>query len=154
MALPKIPAGSQTEARLVIRRTLQAPREKVFAAWTEEEALKQWWGPEGMTCHGAECDPRVGGRYRIEIRGGKGEVYAAYGEFKLVEPPEKLVYTWRWEQWTKEMPETTVTVEFIDKGGATELILTHEGFADAETRDDHNGGWNSALDCLTGYLNG
>ena len=72
-------------------------------------------------------------------------------------PPEKLVYTWVWEKapfdisdWTP--PETLVTVEFLDKGTSTEIVLTHGQFADEHMRGELNQGWNGCLDSLARLL--
>ena len=145
MGLPQTLA----ETKLVIRRTFKAPREKVFRAWTEEETIKQWWGPEGCTPSSAEIDLRVGGRYRIgSCRTEAGEEIFANGEYREIQPPERLVFTWNWEPPGMEIEETLVTVEFRELGGATEIILTHERLPDEKARDLHGMGWNSALDCL------
>jgi uncharacterized protein YndB with AHSA1/START domain len=138
---------------LRLTRAFNASRERVWRAWTDPEALKMWWGPREFDCTDAQSDLRVGGKYRITIRHKeKGEVFIAYGEYKEVAPPSRLVYTWRWEQWDDAMWETLVTVEFRERGGSTELILTHERFRDESMRDSHGEGWGSALDCLAEFL--
>ena len=70
-----------------------APRERVFAAWTEPERLKRWWGPGAFRTTEAEVDLRPGGRYALTLE--PGAMHLA-GEFREVVPPERLVYTWRW----------------------------------------------------------
>ncbi|MBI3024894.1 MAG: SRPBCC domain-containing protein [Candidatus Tectomicrobia bacterium] len=145
----------ETQAGFTLRltRTFNAPRERVFRAWTDPEQLKQWWGPKDFDCIEAQSDPRPGGKYRITIRGReKGEVYTAYGEYKEVAPPARLVCTWRWEQWDAAMWETLLTVEFRDLGGATELALTHERFRGESMRGEHGEGWASCLECLAEHL--
>ncbi|MEK6709051.1 MAG: SRPBCC domain-containing protein, partial [Nitrospinota bacterium] len=82
----------------------------------------------------------------------KGEVFTVHGEYKEVTPPSRLVFTWRWEQWDEAMWETLVTVEFRERGGATELALTHERFRDESMRDEHGWGWGSCMDCLAEFL--
>jgi hypothetical protein len=59
------------------------------------------------------------------------------------------VYTWRWDGIMREVGETLVTVEFHDLGNSTEIIVTHERFPDAGTRDRHRSGWEPCLDRLT-----
>jgi uncharacterized protein YndB with AHSA1/START domain len=67
--------------------------------------------------------------------------------------PEKLVYTWVWEPPNDNAgAETLVTVEFIEKGGATELVLTHERFPNRKTRDRHEHGWAGVLESLAGFV--
>ncbi|HSD52288.1 MAG TPA: SRPBCC domain-containing protein [Candidatus Methylomirabilis sp.] len=137
-----------TGITLNLRRTFKAPREKVFRAWTDPEELKKWWGPEGYETVSAEVDLSVGGKYRLGMRKlPDGEIFYLSGIYREVRPPERLVYTWRWEA-KPEMGETLVTVEFRQVGGSTEVALTHEFFPTAQARDDHNRGWNGCLDRL------
>ncbi len=145
MAAPK----PKSETSLQIKRTLAAPREKVFRAFTEPEALKQWWMPgEGFSVPSAEVDLRAGGAYRIGMKNPKGKLFYVVGEYLEVTPPEKLVYTWRWEGIDEGMGETLVSIELRDLSGGTELIVTHEQFPDEVARDNHNQGWNGCLDTM------
>jgi uncharacterized protein YndB with AHSA1/START domain len=76
-----------------------------------------------------------------------GEVFYLTGVYREVRPPERLVYTWRWEA-EPELGETLVTVEFLDRGASTEVVLTHERFPSDAVRDQHGTGWSSCLECL------
>ena len=142
----------ETTMTLIIKRTFQAPREKVFAAWTQAEALKQWWGTEGHTVPSVEMDLAVGGKYRVEMRTDEGESFYLNGEFIEISPPERLVFTFRWERGEWDYPETLVSIDFTGEGDATAVVLTHEGFPDENMRDEHHGGWNECLENLHGYL--
>lgn len=137
---------------LTISRTFPAARERVFQAWTDPEALKHWWGAgPGFTAMVAEVDLRVGGRYRLSMKPPEGDaVYVSTGVFREVRPPSRLVYTWAWEG--TGGPETLVTVEFHERGTATEVVLTHEQFVDAKMRDEHAQGWNGCFDQLDRHL--
>ena len=135
------------ETTLHLKRTLAASREKVFRAWTDPEALKRWWGPEGFSTPTVEIDLRVGGKYRIAMRSPHGDTYQLVGTYREVRPPEKLVYTWAWEA-EPEQGETLVTVEFLDRGDSTEVVLTHELFPSEKVRDEHSKGWTGSLDRL------
>ena len=148
MATPS-PAAETT---LQIKRTFQAPREKVFRAWTEPEEMKRWCAPTEEYETRAEVDLRVGGKYRIEMKHPSGSVHTAIGEYREVEPPSKLVYTWSWEDGTVE--DTLVTVEFRDLGSATEVTLTHDLFPTDEWRDKHSQGWTGCLGRLEKRLGG
>lgn len=140
-----------TETTLQINRTFSAPRERVFRAWTEPEALKQWFVPgEEVFTASAEVDLRVGGKYRLVMQSSTGERYIAAGTYREIRFPEKLVFTWSFEG--SDMGETLVSLEFHDRGGSTELVLTHEFFPNKEQRDRHNMGWNSCLDHLASSL--
>ena len=143
--------SSHSESSLTIRRTFPARRERVFRAWTNPAALRQWSCPEGFTLTAAEVDLRVGGAFRLAMQPAGGDAPSvAYGTYREVTPPARLVYTWRWEG--NEMPETLVTVEFRDLGGETEVVLLHERFRTPDLRDQHNGGWSSILDKLARAL--
>lgn len=137
-----------TSTSLRITRVVKADPERVFRAWTEPERLKAWSCPEGGTVIAAEVDLRVGGRYRITMQSSEGGVHNAVGEYREIEPPHRLVYTWDWEEDEYEVGETLVTAEFRALGGATEVILTHELFPNVEAKASHEQGWASCLNRL------
>jgi uncharacterized protein YndB with AHSA1/START domain len=138
----------KTGTSLRISRLIQAAPETVFGAWTQPEQLRLWSSPEGITLEAAEVDLKVGGRYRLAMRTGEGEAHTAVGTYREIVRPTRLVYTWSWEEDESTGEETLVTVEFNAVGGATEVVLTHERFASAESRNDHLQGWTSCLDRL------
>lgn len=137
---------------LTMERTFAASRERVFAAWSDPEVMRRWWGAgPDWTSPWVEIDLRPGGRYRLAMTDpGADAEYTVGGEYVEVVPPERLVYTWAWE--TPGSPtgdlQTLVTVEFIDAGGATTVRLTHTGFTDAHGRDRHATGWELCMDNL------
>jgi uncharacterized protein YndB with AHSA1/START domain len=135
---------------LTIKRRFNAPPEKVFAAWTDPEKVKGWMGPGEVVVLSAECDPRVGGRYRWLMKTPAGEEHDVSGVYREVVPNEKLVFTWAWKS-TPER-ESLVTLTFKRDGGGTLMTLTHEQFFDVAARDSHQGGWNGAMDKLEKYL--
>jgi uncharacterized protein YndB with AHSA1/START domain len=142
--------GAGEAAKLVVRRTIRAPREKVFAAWTEARHLIAWWGPTpDVTCPSAEVDLRVGGRYRIANRFPDGRLLWIAGEFEVIEPPVRLVFSWQLE--SHATGTERVTVDFEARGASTEVIVTHERIADAATRAGHEQGWMGCLDGLARY---
>ena len=150
---------SNTTFGLTITRTINAPRERVFAAWTDPEQLSQWWGVrEDYTTPFTEVDLRVGGSYRFGMQDpGQEHPYVVGGTYLEITPPEKLVFTWIWERMPGDIsdwvpPETLVTVEFIDRHGATEIVLTHERFPDEHMRDEHDNGWAGVMVQLGNYL--
>jgi uncharacterized protein YndB with AHSA1/START domain len=144
---------TMTETSLRLQRTIKADPATVFNAWTEPEQLNQWSAPEGMAVD-AEVDLRVGGRYRIRMQSPDGEIFTAVGEYQEIEPPNRLVYTWGWEETGNNHYETRITVDFLDRDGATEVVLTHELFPDAELAGKHNEGWTSCLNRLEGLFAG
>jgi uncharacterized protein YndB with AHSA1/START domain len=137
-------------ATLVVRKTIPATPERLFAAWTEPEQLGKWWGPEGVTCVRPEVDLRVGGHYSIGNQFADGKVLWIVGEFEVIEPPRRLTYTWRLEG-ISEAAER-VTVHFESRGEATEVIITHERIPNKTLRDQHQRGWQGCLDGLAEYL--
>lgn len=131
---------------LTIKRTLSAPPETVFAAWTQPEIMSQWFAPGDLLIPVAEADLRIGGAYRIVMRNERGETYSPSGEYLEINPPEKLVFTWKWAD--SELV-TTVTLLLRATGdGNTDLTLVHEGFPDAEVAQEHNQGWDGCLSRL------
>jgi uncharacterized protein YndB with AHSA1/START domain len=87
------------DATLVVRRLLKATPELAFEAWTSAEHIQQWMRPEpGMEVSRASMDLRVGGKFRIQMKKSDGEFFTAVGEFREVNAPERLVYTWDWER--------------------------------------------------------
>lgn len=135
---------------LVIRRTIHAPAEKLFDAWVEPAQLRNWWGPEEVTCGSAEVDLRVGGAYRIANEFADGRTVWISGEFKRITPPTELVYTWIVEDVTAS-PER-VTVRFDAVGGATEVTIIHDRIIDNQIRSSHESGWQGCLAGLAAYL--
>jgi uncharacterized protein YndB with AHSA1/START domain len=133
------------EVRII--RIIDAPREEVFRAWTEPEQIRQWWGPGEFTCPEAEVDLRAGGRYRLAMKPVHGEPFIVSGTYREVEPPVRLVYTWRWESGpAADGSESLVTVEFNDDGERTELVLIHSDFPEAHGPAPYRMGWEGGLD--------
>ncbi|HEX3463746.1 MAG TPA: SRPBCC domain-containing protein [Candidatus Elarobacter sp.] len=141
-ATPAVPA-------LVLRRTYNAPRQRVFDAWTKPELAVKFFGPGDVTIPEMEMDPRTGGTYRIVMLMPDGERMDIGGTYREVRPPERLSMTWRWEE---DDPadefDTLLTLEFNEVAGGTEVVLTHEQLASVESRDRHADGWGKILDQL------
>lgn len=140
---------AQVEA-LELRRTFNAPRERVFAAWTRPEELSRWCGPGPLTGV-AEVDLRVGGRYRLTMTDPAGAKRVVGGEYREIVPPSRLVYTWAWLD-RDNAAQMLVTIEFTEKGKATEVFLRHEGFHTEQDRQRHQEGWVGCCDKLDHVL--
>lgn len=136
------------ETTVRLNQTFAAPREKVFRAWTNPEELKKWWGPAGCSTPSAEIELRVGGKYRFGMQFPQEDIFYVSGTYREVQPPTKLVFTWRWEKPETDIGESLVTVEFYDRGGVTEVVLTHEQFPNKEAYQQHLQGWSSIFDKL------
>ena len=142
-------SGPATEATsLTMTRLIPASREKVFKSWTVPAEVKRWWAPAGFTTTVAEIDLRVGGTYRIGMKSPDGEVLFVSGVYREIQPPSKLVFTWAWDEDGAPGHESLVTVEFIARGNATDVIFTHGQLLDAESRDKHAHGWTGCFDKL------
>ena len=139
---------------LEIRRTFHASCERVFHAWTDPGQLKRWFAvEEGFTTPIAEVDLQVGGRYRLGMQPpGDNPILIVGGVYQEILIPKKLVFTWRWETPNEDEPETLVTVQFIDRGDLTEVILNHELFSDEMVRDKHGEGWVGCMDNLERFF--
>ena len=138
---------------LEIRRLIKAPRDRVYAAWTDPAQLKQWFGPEKVETHDLTVDARVGGQFRWDLSNPEGEKMTCRGEYRDLQPGRKIVFTWKWdddEDW--EGHTSVVTVELSDCEGGTELRLIHTQLPNEQSRDGHTRGWNSALDKLERFF--
>jgi uncharacterized protein YndB with AHSA1/START domain len=129
-------------------RTVPAPREEVFRAWTDPEELKRWFGPGEFTIPEAELDVRPGGAYEIVMQAPDGNQMRLKGVYREIAPPERLVFTWSWSLMWDGATDSVVTVEFRDAGGATEVVLTHGDFESDDELAPYAGGWESGLDKL------
>jgi uncharacterized protein YndB with AHSA1/START domain len=136
-------------AALVVRRLIQSTPERLFDAWTDHTQLLRWWGPVGVVCTGADCDPRPGGAYRIMNRLPGGSLLCIRGVFEIVERPSRLVFSWSVEGLGAGTER--VTVQFVPRGTHTEVVVTHERIADEPTRARHASGWEGCLAGLDRY---
>lgn len=142
-----------TITKLILRRTFSSPRATIFKAWTDATEIKRWFAPTGMDTPEASVDLRVGGKYRIVMRMVEKDMkHVATGIYREIKPPERLVFTWWWEG-DPNPAETLVTVDLVEKGTGTELILTHEYFPTEEAKQQHNEGWIGCLDRLAETFN-
>lgn len=141
------------ETRLELQQIIPAPREKVFAAWTDPEQLKKWFGPnEAFKVPSVLIDLKVGGIYRIEMLAPDGSTHTAHGEYLEILPPEKLVFTWGWEGNAEFPKNTRVTVKFIAKGDTTEIQLSHELLPSVDSKRLHGEGWTGSLQRLQQFM--
>jgi PhnB protein len=113
-----------TEETVVLTRIFDAPRERVFDAWTRAEHLASWFGPKGFTVPACETDPRPGGIFRLCMRSPRGQDFWVRGEFREVVRPERLVITCTAED-DRGIPrlEEVINVAFEEQGGKTKLTL-------------------------------
>jgi len=139
---------------LSLQRRYPVAPEKVWRAWTDPQALKQWWGPGGPEAVSlVQLDVRVGGRFRIVFGGPQGTEHEVQGTYKEVVPNRRLAFTWTWPRTTPER-ESLVTIEFKPAPGGTELAFVHAGHFDEKVRDGHLRGWSEAFVKLERHLLG
>ncbi len=123
-----------------------APR--VFRALTEPDDLARWWGPHGFTIPGVEIDLNVTGRYRFAMQPPEGDLFYLTGEFLEIDPPHRLVYTFRWEDPDPDDRETVVRLSAEAVGDTTRLSLWQGTFATEPRLDLHRGGWTDSFEKL------
>jgi uncharacterized protein YndB with AHSA1/START domain len=139
---------SRIPGTVVVRRRLPAPVEEVFRWWTEAERMGEWMSPAGEA--EADVDLRVGGRFRVIMK-GDGLTIEHTGEYREIDPPRRLVFTWV-SQYTGTEP-SLVTVDLEPVEGGTELRLVHERLPE-DAAEAHGGGWAAMLERLAGRLGG
>ena len=135
-----------------IVRVLPASAEEVFDAWLDPESLAVWMAPGSVERAVAEVDGRVGGRFRIVMKGPDRD-HEHTGEFLVLDRPRRLVLTWTSAE--TQGRATTVSVELrrLDDE-RTELTLVHEGLPDEAAADKHRSGWGDILEKLGAALAG
>ena len=140
-----------TTNSLQVSQTIRADADRLFRAWTDPEELVHWWrmDADGWAFAGAMIDLRVGGKYRLGMTSPEGKTHVAVGEYREIDRPKRLAFTWDWETPAERVGETLVTVEFNDAGDdMTEVVLTHERFSDATRAASHEQGWTQLLRLL------
>src|SRR5215213_3357289 len=131
-------ANGQT---LELTRRLPATAPVVFDFLSEAGRLTRWWGPQGFTIPRLDFDARRGASYRIRMQPPEGDAFHLAGEFRVVDPPTRLAYTFRWEEPDPDDVETLVDLSFRDFGESTEVVFSQGLFKTAARRARHRAGW-------------
>ena len=146
-------ATKPSDRVLTLSRVFDAPRSLVFKVWTQPEHIVRWWGcptTKGATC---KLDPRQGGAWRVVMQLDDGADRVVSGVYREVVPPERLAFTWAWEDADGTRGhETLVTVTFAEQGAQTKLTLRQEAFESTEMCDQHRVGWTASLERMVGEL--
>jgi uncharacterized protein YndB with AHSA1/START domain len=145
-------AAQAGELSLEIKRSFRASPSLVFTAFSKSNGLARWWGPQGFTTESLDFDPRVGAPYRIEMRPPTGDSFYLRGEFREVDPPARLVFTFIYEDPHPDDVENVVRLSFRDRDGSTEVDFTQGPFATEERRELHRDGWTDSFDRLAAAL--
>jgi uncharacterized protein YndB with AHSA1/START domain len=148
--------ATEVDGTLVMTRVLDAPRALVFDAWVDPPQLVRWLGPRNIAAAVERMEMRPGGAYRITMRAtDTGETYALHGVYREVVPPERLVFTWVWEEdcptHLKDI-ETVVTVMLRVQGTKTEIVIHHARLDVPSMRASTARGWTASLDRLAEVL--
>ena len=150
--------AEDTNRELVLTRLIDAPRERVFAAWTQPDLLKQWFAPRPWSTSVAELDVRTGGWNYVVMRDQDGNDYPNRGMYLEVVPNEKIVftdaYTGDWQP--SDKPFFTAVLTFEDEGGKTRYTARARHWT-VEDRQVHekmgfHEGWGMCADQLEELL--
>jgi uncharacterized protein YndB with AHSA1/START domain len=130
--------------------TINAPVKRVFEALSNPEQRTKWWGSEGrfQATH-MESDLRPGGKWLMRGIGMGGRPFAVGGEYRTVEPPRVLAFTWC-PDWQGDSTESLVRFDLDEKNGVTTVRLTHSGLTAVAARSHK--GWPQILEWLRVYV--
>lgn len=137
---------------LTLVRRIAARPSIVFDALTTPEGIAHWWGPDAGPVLFAETDVRIGGRFKVRFQMLDGTEHESSGEYLEVNPPARLVMTWRWLGSEDDDGESRVEIDLRPVDGGTELVFIHALLSSEESRKGHTEGWNGALDKLEKYF--
>jgi uncharacterized protein YndB with AHSA1/START domain len=128
-----------------IERTFEAPAEEVFDAWTSEEVIRRWFKPgENWGTPSAEVDLRVGGTVQVVMRDPDGGEVGAKGEYTLIDRPNKLAFTWTFDD--DPTNQQMIELEFTEQDGATTVLFVNSNISEEARRDAQYGGWRACFD--------
>ena len=142
------------DRELTIVRVFEAPRALVFRAWTDPKLTMRWMGPRGFQAGEFRQDVRPGGAWRgcLHPEDGGRDLWFG-GIYRDVAPPERLVFTFAWDQEDGSRgPETLVTIVFAEHAGRTSMTFHQSAFDTPTNRDGHVQGWISSFDRLVEFL--
>ncbi len=138
------------DTTLVLTRHFDAPPARVFDAWMNHDEFQSWIGVEGVTCEVPRFEARVGGRYTINLQLSTGQISPVTGEFREIDAPKRIVFTWAWDGDPKR--QSLITLTFVARNGGTDKTLRQEGLGTPEDRDGHGQGWQSTFNKLAAHL--
>ena len=140
------------ELVLTIERSFSAAAAVVFTAFSDAREVAKWWGPEGFRIPEIEFEPIVGGHYRIAMQPPGGDPFHLDGEFRAVDAPHRLAYTFVWDPPDPDDVETLVDLSFRDLGESTSVKLTQGEFKTEARLDLHRDGWTESFNKLDQVL--
>lgn len=137
---------------LELDRVMPAPAPVVFAALSDPDELVNWWGPQGFTVLSLDFTARVGDELRIEMQPPEGESFFIAGEFREVDPPARLAFTFVYEDPDPDDVETLVVLSLRGRDETTELALEQGAFKTEARLALHRDGWTDSFDKLERLL--
>jgi uncharacterized protein YndB with AHSA1/START domain len=138
------------ETTLLLERLIPAPPEILFRFWTEPAQLVRWWAPDGYVAAFDALDARPGGRWRVVYSNPDGQSLAVSGVYRTVEPPNRLAFTWAWDdEHGARGHESEIVVTIEATPGGSRLMLLQTRFESRRARDGHDAGWSAAFARLT-----
>ena len=132
------PRRDVEDREIVLTRVYDAPRDLVFAAWTDPEHVGQWFGPRGFTCAIHEIDVRVGGRWRFDLRGPDGTVYPNRVVYLEIDRPHRIVYDHGTDV-DDDPGRFRVTVTFDEQANGKTVMTVRQLHPTKEQRDQKIG---------------
>lgn len=133
---------------LELTQILRAPPPVIFGLFSDPDQLRRWWGPAGFTIPSLDFRPEPGERYRIEMQPPEGEAFVLTGEFQEVDPPNRIAYSFVWEDPDPDDVETLVELTFTERGGSTEVSFKQGPFKTEDRRELHRNGWGDSFEKL------
>ncbi|MBL4800958.1 MAG: SRPBCC domain-containing protein [Emcibacter sp.] len=136
--------------KITIKRLINAPRTKIFAAFSTAQALTKWYTPStNISVEVLAFKFKVGEQYRFQYTMTNGSQPVLGGVYEIISPQKEIAFTWVWEapDVHADIP-TRVNIKFLEQNGSTELILTHEQLPSTEAGKRHADGWENTLDQL------
>ncbi|WP_434055238.1 MAG: SRPBCC domain-containing protein [Roseibium sp.] len=139
---------------LIVRRTIKAPRARIFSAFRDAETLTQWFTPDpGITVEALEFSFEQGGRFRLRYLMPDGRTPCVAGMFREVDPSQYISMSWEWQAPDPfENVPMTVSFRFLDVPGGTEVVVVHEGIPSDQACTIHAEGWEATLKILETFL--
>ena len=150
---PEDPVGYQ----ITLMRDFDAPRKLVFQAWTQEDHIRQWWGPGGFDNPVCQVDARVGGLMEIHMRSPDGTVYPMKAQFTEIVPDERIAFTnGALDAKGELLFNILTTVTLAEAGKKTRLTLVTRVLEVRSEGAHHLGGmemgWSGSLDKLVAFV--
>ena len=130
---------------LALHETFSASPQALYSLMTDPAQLVEWWGPQGFSTSVSDFDPVVGGAYRLTMQPPDGEAFHLSGEFRAVDPPGRLAYTFRWEEPDPDDRDTLVVLNLEAVDGGTQVVLSQGPFTTEERLLLHRNGWTESF---------